>query len=89
MRFFFKSRQFKIILAIFSIVLVVSLIFGIIGAKMAPHTDLAGIVAAPFRALGTKVSNAFTDFNKALSDGNALMLENAELKAELNEMREI
>lgn len=88
MRFFFKSRQFKIILAIFSIVLVVSLIFGIIGAKMAPHTDLAGIVAAPFRALGTKVSNAFTDFNKALSDGNALMLENAELKAELNEMRE-
>ncbi len=88
MRFFFKSRQFKIILIVFSIVLVVSLIFGIIGSKMAPHTDFAGMIAAPFRAIGTTVSNAFTDFNKALSDGNALMLENAELKAQLNEMRE-
>ncbi len=88
MRFFFKSRQFKIILVIFSVFLIISLIFGIIGNKMAPQTDFAGMVAAPFRAFGTKISNTIKDFNKALTDGNDLMLENAELKAELNEMRE-
>ena len=88
MRFFFKSHQFKIILVIFSIVLVVSIVFGIIGGTMAPQTNFAGMIAAPFRAIGTKISNAVSDFNKALNDGNNLMLENAELRAELNEMRE-
>lgn len=88
MRFFFKSHQFKIILVIFSIVLVISIVFGIIGGTMAPQTNFAGMIAAPFRAVGTKISNAISDFNKALNDGNDLMLENAELKAQLNEMRE-
>lgn len=88
MRFFFKSRQFKIIVAVFCTVVIASLTFGIIGSKMAPHTDIAGIIAAPFRSLAAKIKNGISDISSAYNDGNSLMLENAELKAELDEMRE-
>ena len=88
MRFFFKSRQFKIIVIVFCIVLTVSATFGIIGSRMAPQTDLAGIIAAPFRSLAAKIKNEVSDFTDAYKNGNALMLENAELKEELDQMRE-
>lgn len=88
MRFFFKSRQFKIIAAVFCVVVIVSLTFGIIGSRMAPHTDVAGIIAAPFRSLAAKIKNGISDISSAYNDGNSLMLENAELKSKLDEMRE-
>lgn len=88
MRFFFRSRQFKIIVSVLAIVIAVSAVFGLIGRRMAPQTDIAGTVAAPVRQLATTVKNAFSDFITAYSDGNALMLENAELKSQLNDLRE-
>lgn len=88
MRFFFRSRQFKIIAVIFAVVLAVSVIFGIIGGRAAPHTDIAGIISAPFRTAATFISNTFSDFISAYNDGNRLMLENAELTAEINSLRE-
>ncbi len=88
MRFFFRSRQFKIILAIFSVVVIFATIFAILGTRMAPHADIAGAVAAPFQTVATKISRFFSDFATAYSDGNSLMLENAELTAEINQLRE-
>lgn len=88
MRFFFRSRQFKIISAVFAVVLVVAIIFGIIGGRMAPYTDVAGMISAPFRTAASFVSTAFSDFMTAYNDGNRLMLENAELTAEINELRD-
>ncbi len=88
MRFFFRSRQFRIILAVFIAVVLVSAVFGFIGSRLAPQADIAGTVAAPFQSFATGVSNTVSDFISAYTDGNKLMLENAELKNQISSLRE-
>lgn len=88
MRFFFRSRQFKIIISVFLSVVLISAVFGILGKSMAPGADVFGTVTAPFRSLATSVSNLISDFSKSISGSNELMLENSELEAKLNELRE-
>lgn len=88
MRFFFRSRQFKIIVAVFAAVVLLSAVFGIIGSNISPHANIAGTLAAPFQELATTVKNAFTDFATAYNDGNRLLIENAELTSQINELRE-
>ncbi len=87
MRFFFRSKQFKTIVAVFLIIAVLTLSFALIGTRMSPQTDIAGTIAAPFRSAAQSVSNAVSDFFKAYSDGNKLSLENAELKAQISELQ--
>ncbi len=88
MRFFFSSRQFKIILSVVLVLLSISVACIIIGGKLSPQADILGTVTAPFRAAVTKVSQAFSDIASALEDNNAAMLHNAELESEINELRE-
>lgn len=88
MRFFFRSRQFKIILACVCSLLVLAGIFSLIGGKISPQANLVGTLTAPFRAAATKISQAVGDFVAAYSEGNKIMLENAELEAEINTLRE-
>ncbi len=87
MRFFFRSKQFKTIVAVFLIIAVLTLSFALIGTRMSPQTDIAGTITAPFRSAAQSVSNAVSDFFKAYSDGNKLSLENAELKAQISELQ--
>ncbi len=87
MRFFFRSRQFKIILVILISLITVSICFSIIGSKIAPGADIAGTITAPIRSAATAVSNAFSDFADALSDSNETALKNSELETEINELR--
>ena len=88
MRFFFRSRQFKIILAILIALVTISVIFSIIGSKISPQSNIAGTITAPIRSAATAISNAFSDFFKMMDDSNELMLKNSELEAELNDLRE-
>ena len=88
MRFFFRSRQFKIILAILIALITVSVIFSIIGSRLSPQSNIAGTITAPIRSAATAVSNAFSDFFKMMDDSNELMLKNSELETELNDLRE-
>lgn len=88
MRFFFKSRQFKILAAIVAAVLLLTAIFSLWGTRMAPQTDILGSIVQPFRSVAAKVREAIGDFNSAYSGSNALMIENAELAAEIDELRE-
>jgi rod shape-determining protein MreC len=88
MRFFFRSRQFKIILAILIALVTISVIFSIIGSKISPQSNIAGTITAPIRSTATAISNAFSDFFKMMDDSNELMLKNSELEAELNDLRE-
>ena len=87
MRFFFRSKQFKIIVAIFLTVVLLTTIFALVGRRMSPQTDIAGTLSAPFRSAAANISNAITDFLKAYRDGNELSLENTELKAQINELQ--
>ncbi|MBO4692813.1 MAG: rod shape-determining protein MreC [Clostridia bacterium] len=84
MRFFFKSRQFKIIAAVVAAVLVLTLIFGITGTRMAPQTDILGSIIQPFRAVASSIGEAIGDIASAYNEGNALMIENAQLRAQID-----
>ena len=88
MRFFLRSRQFKIILAIFCAVVLLTVSFAIIGKRMSPQTDLASTLSAPFRSFFTSVSDIFTDFFENYNNGRELSLENSELKAEIDALRQ-
>ena len=87
MRFFFRTRQFKIILAIFLIVAIISLTFGIVAHRMSPFSDAAGVISAPFKSAYTAVSNGIKDIYTAYKNGNDLMIKNSEQEKEINELR--
>ncbi len=88
MRFFFRSKQFKIILSILVALITLSIIFSVIGNKISPQANIVGTITAPIRSAVTTVSGAVSDFFKALTNGNEIMLENTELEAQINELRE-
>ncbi len=88
MRFFFSSRQFKVILSVVLVLIAVSVACIIIGGRISPQADILGTVTAPFRAAATKLSQAVSDFANALEDNNEAMLHNAELETEINSLRE-
>ena len=88
MRFFFKSRQFKIIAATVSAVLILTLIFGFAGSRMSPQANLFGSVAEPFRIAAVKIKEAVNDIATAYNGGGELMIENANLTAEIDELRQ-
>ncbi len=87
MRFFFRSRQFKIIVAVFAVVVILTCTFGILGRRMSPQTDIAGTIAAPFRQFALSVSDAVSDFFATYNRANELSLKNAELESEIDQLR--
>ena len=88
MRFFFRSRQFKVILSILIVLIAVSVIFSLIGSQISPQANIIGMITAPFRSAANGIWDGVEDFISAYKDGNKLVLENAELEAEVNELRE-
>lgn len=88
MRFFFRSRQFKVILTILIALITLSIIFSIIGKTISPQANIVGSITAPIRSAATAVSNAFSTFVKNVNGNNEAMLENTELEAQINELRE-
>lgn len=88
MRFFFRSRKFKIILAVLAMLIAVSVACAVVGGRMSPQADIAGTITAPFRSLATKISNGISDFIGAYTEGEELALKNAELESEIAELRE-
>lgn len=88
MRFFFRSKQFKIILAVLLSLVILGVTCIILGGRISPQADLAGTVAAPFRTVFTKISQGVGDIISAFTDGNEALIKNAELESELNDLRE-
>ena len=88
MRFFFRSRQFKVILSFLIALIAISVIFSIIGNQISPQSNIVGMITAPFRSAVNGIYNGIEDFISAYKDGSQLMLEKAELEAEVNELRE-
>ena len=87
MRFFFRSRGFKIIVAVAAALIAVSVIFAFFGSRMSPQADIMGTLTAPFRSAAEKVTGAVSDFINAYSNGEQLALEKDELKSEAAELK--
>lgn len=88
MRFFFLSRQFKIILSVILIIIAIAVISIIVGGKISPQADILGTLVAPFRTAAANISRGVSDFVTAYTQGNEIMLENVELESEINDLRE-
>jgi len=87
MRFFFRSKQFKIILAVFLSVVLLTVAFRFIGQKMAPTANIAGTIAAPFQSMAKSITEFFHNLFDIYNNGDEIMLENTKLKTEINDLR--
>ena len=86
MRFFLRSRHFKIICATVAALLAVSIVVHIIGGTIAPHSSIIGAVVKPFRSAATAIGNKIEDINERLSTGEELIKKNNELQKQVDEL---
>lgn len=86
MRFFFRSRKFKIMLTITACVLVLAIVSAVIGSSLTPQNSVIGAITTSVQSAVTNVSNWFSDIFKKMGDNEELMLENAKLKAQINDL---
>lgn len=87
MRFFFKTRRFKICLGIICAVIALAIVVRIIGGVLSPTSGVIGTIVAPFQDLATGISSAIDNLGKKYNEGNALLLENQELKEQIDQLR--
>ncbi len=83
MRFFFKSRQFKIIVAALAAVILLSITTLIIKGFTTPQNNLFGSVIAPIQNAAAAVNNGINNLKTRLSDNSKLLKENEELKKQI------
>lgn len=88
MRFFFKSRKFKIMASVTAVIISLAILARIAGGIIAPQAGIFGAVAAPFQKMFTGVSNFFEDLSQKFSDNEALILENAQLQEQINSLNQ-
>ena len=87
MRFFFRSRQFKIIAAVFAALIAIAAVTAAVGGRMSPGANIFGTVTAPFRSLASKISGGISSFVEVYTEGEKLNIKNAELETEISELR--
>lgn len=86
MRYFFKSRRFKIAATVLSILIIISVIARVAGGVISPQSSIIGSVIAPFQSAFTSVSDFFEDWNEKINGNEKLARENAELRSQINEL---
>lgn len=86
MRYFFKSRRFKIAAAILSVLIIISVIARAVGGIITPQQSILGSVIAPFQTAFTSVSNYFKDLDRKINGNEQLAHENAELESKITEL---
>ena len=86
MRYFFKSRRFKIAAAILSVLILFSVIAQLAGGALSPQQSVLGSIISPFQSAFTSVSNFFKDLNRDINGSEELARENASLQNKVNEL---
>ncbi len=86
MRFFFKSRKFKIAAAVTALILIISIVARVAGGMLAPQSNLLGTLVAPIQKMVTAISSSIKDFSETLRGSEALILENSQLKEQINNL---
>ncbi len=86
MRFFFRSKKFKIMVAVTALVLVLALVSWVVGSSFSPQNSVVGAVTASVSEFATRTGNWFTDFFDKFTANDALMLENSSLKSKVDSL---
>lgn len=88
MRFFFRSRQFKIIAAVLAVLIAVSAVCVAVKGFVSPQTNVLGSLFSPIQSVAANISESIKSLRERMSDNNKLMLENEKLKEEIAELTE-
>ena len=88
MRFFFRSKQFKKIISVFAVVLVITITLAVIGGTASPTSNVLGAVFTPVQSAFNGVVDAVKDFFTAVNEGENLIQENQQLQDEVNRLTE-
>ncbi len=86
MRFFFRSRAFKIMVFSVIMVIIVSVTVSVFSSISSPISGVLGSVFAPVQRAFTSVSNRIDDFKTSLGNNRDLMNEIEKLKAQNAEL---
>ena len=96
MRFFFRSRKFKILMASVAALLVIVITVSLITSVSSPISSFISTVTTPVQKTVTSVSDKLGDWKKQFGDNEALAkeierleAEKAELAGQLTEMEQI
>lgn len=87
MRFFLRTRKFRISVSIIAAVLVFCIAVNVIGGILSPGSGLIGTIVAPFQEFATYISKGIDNLQKKYNEGNELLLENQRLKEENDTLR--
>ncbi len=86
MRFFFRSRKFKIMVGIVSIIVALSIVFTIIGGIASPVSSIIGAVVNPAQKFVNNIGTSVQDFFNKLNNADKIALENASLNEKINNL---
>lgn len=87
MRFFLRTRKFKICIVSLCVILVISFVVRILSGMLSPGSSALGVITKPFQQFFTEVAGGISNFAKSVGEGNKLIIENKQLEEELNELR--
>ena len=88
MRFFFRSRKFKIALVTVILLVVFSIIANLAGGIIAPQSSFLGAISAPFQKLGSNIAGSVGDFFRKMQNNETIILENSQLTEKINELNQ-
>ena len=81
MRFFFRSRKFKIFIASLSVLLVAVIAVALFSRVSSPISSFVGTVTTPVQKAFSAVSDWFGGIKDSMGDNRELMNEIEQLKA--------
>lgn len=86
MRFFLRSRKFKIMMASVAAILVVVIVASLVSNVSSPISSFLSTVTTPVQKAITSISDSITNFKTKMGDNEALQAEIDRLKAEKAEL---
>lgn len=86
MRFFLRSKQFKKILSVFLVIVIITVTLAVIGTTASPASNVFGAVFTPIQSAFNSITGAVKDFFTVINDGEKLMQENERLQNEVNRL---
>ncbi len=87
MRFFLRTKKFRVCLSVIAVVIALCITVRVIGGILSPGAGLWGTIIAPFQQAATYISQSIDNLQKKYNDGNELLLENQKLKEENDTLR--
>ena len=86
MRFFFRSKKFKVMLSITCAVLILALLAGIVGSSFTPQNGVIGAVTSSVTEFSKNCTDGIDSFFEKFEDNGNLIEENSSLKQQVNEL---